>query len=49
MTASMQSLVQEYLDERRRLGFSLSIAGGQLIPASGAADSLRGIPKAGDP
>ena len=28
---SMQSLVQEYLGERRRLGFSLAISGTQLM------------------
>ena len=28
---SMKSLVQEYLGERRRLGFSLTISGSQLM------------------
>ncbi len=28
---SMQSLVQQYLDERRSLGFALAISGSQLM------------------
>lgn len=39
MTASMQSLVQEYLDERRRLGFALAIAGTQLMAFARFADA----------
>ncbi len=35
---SMQSLVQEYLDERRRLGFSLAISGTQLMAFARFAD-----------
>jgi|tagenome__1003787_1003787.scaffolds.fasta_scaffold20952460_2 integrase len=35
---SMQSLVQEYLDERRRLGFALQIAGAQLMAFARFAD-----------
>jgi integrase len=35
---SMQFLVQEYLDERRRLGFSLAIAGTQLMAFARFAD-----------
>jgi integrase len=35
---SMQSLVQEYLDERRRLGFSLAISGSQLMAFARFAD-----------
>jgi len=35
---SMQSLVRAYLDERRRLGFSLSIAGSQLLAFARFAD-----------
>ena len=31
MTASMQHLVHEYLDERRSLGFALTIPGSQLL------------------
>lgn len=35
---SMQSLVQEYLQERRRLGFSLAISGSQLMAFARFAD-----------
>ncbi|AWK85972.1 tyrosine-type recombinase/integrase [Azospirillum thermophilum] len=38
MTASMQSLVQEYLDERRRLGYALSVPGTQLMAFARFAD-----------
>ena len=31
MIASMQHLVQDYLDERRGLGFALTIPGSQLL------------------
>jgi integrase len=37
---SMQSKVQDYLDERRRLGFSLRIAGSQLMAFARFADQL---------
>ena len=36
--ASMQSLVQAYLEERRRLGFSLGISGSQLMAFARFAD-----------
>jgi integrase len=36
--ASMQSLVQEYLDERRSLGFALGISGTQLMAFARFAD-----------
>jgi hypothetical protein len=35
---SMQSMVQEYLGERRRLGFSLTISGSQLLSFARFAD-----------
>jgi hypothetical protein len=35
---SMRSLVQEYLDERRRLGFALMISGSQLMAFARFAD-----------
>jgi len=35
---SMRALVQEYLDERRRLGFSLMISGSQLMAFARFAD-----------
>ena len=35
---SMQSLVQAYLEDRRRLGFSLTISGGQLMAFARFAD-----------
>ena len=38
---SMQSLVQEYLDERRRLGFALAISGSQLMAFARFADLAR--------
>ena len=38
---SMQSLVQEYLDERRRLGFALAISGSQLMAFARFADQAR--------
>ena len=38
MTASMQHLVQDYLDERRGLGFALSIPGSQLLAFACFAD-----------
>lgn len=38
MTASMQSLVQDYLDERRRLGYALSVPGTQLMAFARFAD-----------
>lgn len=37
---SMSSLVQRYLDDRRRLGFSLDIAGRQLLAFARFADRL---------
>lgn len=39
MTVSMQHLVQEYLDERRGLGFALTIPGTQLIAFARFADA----------
>jgi integrase len=39
MTVSMQNLVQEYLDERRRLGFALTIPGAQLQAFARFADA----------
>ena len=39
MTVSMQRLVQEYLDERRRLGFALTIPGAQLQAFARFADA----------
>lgn len=40
MTPSMQLLVQEYLDERRRLGFALAIPGSQLLAFARFADEV---------
>jgi integrase len=37
-TPSMQSLVQEYLEDRRRLGFTLTISGTQLMTFARFAD-----------
>ena len=39
MTVSMQHLVQEYLDERRGLGFALTIPGAQLLAFARFADA----------
>ena len=39
MTASMQHLVQEYLDERRSLGFALTVPGSQLLAFARFADA----------
>jgi integrase len=39
MTVSMQHLVQEYLDERRGLGFALTIPGAQLVAFARFADA----------
>jgi integrase/recombinase XerD len=39
MTVSMQHLVQEYLDERRELGFALTVPGGQLLAFARFADA----------
>ena len=39
-TPSMQSLVQEYLDHRRRLGFALTISGAQLMAFASFADRV---------
>jgi integrase len=39
MTVSMQHLVQEYLDERRDLGFALTIPGAQLLAFARFADA----------
>lgn len=39
MTVSMQHLVQEYLDERRGLGFALTITGAQLLAFARFADA----------
>jgi integrase len=39
MTVSMQHLVQEYLDERRGLGFALAIPGAQLLAFARFADA----------
>jgi len=39
-TRSMQSLVQEYLDERRRLGFALTIPGTQLMSFARFVDGV---------
>lgn len=39
MTVSIQNLVQEYLDERRRLGFALTIPGAQLQAFARFADA----------
>ena len=39
MTLSMQHLVQEYLDERRGLGFALAIPGSQLLAFARFADA----------
>ena len=39
-TPSMQSLVQEYLDHRRRLGFALTISGAQLMAFARFADRV---------
>jgi integrase len=41
MTMSMQYLVQEYLEERRNLGFALTIPGSQLQAFARFADALR--------
>lgn len=40
MTISMQHLVQEYLEERRNLGFALTIPGSQLQAFARFADAL---------
>jgi integrase len=40
MTMTMQTLVQEYLDERRGLGFALTIPGTQLMAFARYADAL---------
>jgi integrase len=40
MTNSMQYLVQEYLDERRRLGFALAISGSQLMAFARFVDEV---------
>jgi integrase len=40
-TQSMQSLVQLYLDERRRLGFALEVHGSQLMAFARFADARR--------
>jgi hypothetical protein len=39
MTVSMQYLVQEYLNERRGLGFALTIPGAQLQAFARFADA----------
>ena len=39
MTVSMQHLVQEYLDERRSVGFALTISGAQLLAFARFADA----------
>lgn len=39
MTVSMQHLVHEYLDERRELGFALTIPGAQLLAFARFADA----------
>jgi integrase len=39
MTPSMQHLVQDYLDERRGLGFALTIPGSQLLAFARFADA----------
>ncbi len=39
MTASMQHLVQEYLDERRSVGFALTISGTRLLAFARFADA----------
>src|SRR5712671_2304668 len=39
MTASMQHLVQEYLDERRSVGFALTISGARLLAFARFADA----------
>jgi integrase len=40
MTATMKHLVQEYLDERRGLGFALEVPGSQLMAFAHFADAL---------
>ena len=49
MTASMQHLVHEYLDERRRVGFALTISGSQLLAFARFADASGSVELAGLP
>jgi integrase len=41
MTTTMKHLVQEYLDERRGLGFALEVSGSQLMAFAHFADASR--------